>query len=138
MKLPASISQTDLDPALLAWIQAQHSQRDAALAELKNAQLKIQALTLELAYHKRLKFGVKSEAFSPEQRELFEQSYLEDGVALEAEVEQLNSPVPPARVAPTGRRALPPELPRIEHRHEPDCCTCGQCGQTLVKIGEDM
>ena len=33
---------------------------------------------------------------------------------------------------------LPAHLPRIEHRHEPESCTCGQCGQDLVKIGEDI
>jgi len=29
-------------------------------------------------------------------------------------------------------------LPRVEQRHEPDFCACGACGQTLVKIGEDI
>jgi len=29
-------------------------------------------------------------------------------------------------------------LPRIEHRHEPESCTCGKCGADLVKIGEDI
>jgi transposase len=33
---------------------------------------------------------------------------------------------------------LPEHLPRIEHRHEPESCTCGQCGKDLVKIGEDI
>jgi transposase len=33
---------------------------------------------------------------------------------------------------------LPDHLPRIEHRHEPESCTCGQCGRDLVKIGEDI
>ncbi|MDK2127139.1 IS66 family transposase, partial [Parachitinimonas caeni] len=39
---------------------------------------------------------------------------------------------------PTGRQPLPASLPRIEHRHEPATCTCGQCGQNLVPIGEDI
>jgi hypothetical protein len=43
--------------------------RDAATIHAAN--LKIQALTLELAHHWRLRFGNKSEAFSPEQRQLF-------------------------------------------------------------------
>lgn len=34
-----------------------------------------------------------------------------------------------------GRQPLPDHLPRIEHRHEPESCTCGQCGRDLVKIG---
>jgi len=26
----------------------------------------------------------------------------------------------------------------MEHRHEPESCSCGQCGKDLVKIGEDI
>lgn len=37
-----------------------------------------------------------------------------------------------------GRQPLTPELARIEHRHEPESCQCGQCGADLVKIGEDV
>lgn len=33
---------------------------------------------------------------------------------------------------------LPPELPLVEHRHEPASCTCVQCGRDLIKIGEDI
>lgn len=33
---------------------------------------------------------------------------------------------------------LPPHLPRIEHRHEPESCRCGDCAQGLVGIGEDI
>ena len=29
-------------------------------------------------------------------------------------------------------------MPRIEHRHEPQSCTCGDCGSDLIKIGEDV
>ena len=53
--------------------------------------------------------------------------------------EELHSEAPtkPARKR-AGRQPLPPELPRIEHRHEPASCQCGQCGAALVKIGEDV
>ena len=37
-----------------------------------------------------------------------------------------------------GRQPLPEHLPRIEHRHEPASCTCGQCGNDLIKISEDI
>ena len=50
------------------WAQARF---ESLQAELKLRELKIQQLTLELAHHKRLRFGVKSEALSPEQRDLF-------------------------------------------------------------------
>ena len=60
-------------------------QRDAAT--IKAANLKIQALTLELAHHRRIRFGNKSEAFSPEQRELFQETWDTDLGAIEAEVD---------------------------------------------------
>ena len=37
-----------------------------------------------------------------------------------------------------GRQPPPAELPRVEHRHEPESCQCAACGQGLVKIGEDI
>ena len=62
---------------------------------------------------------------------------------MEAELEAVakdigSSAPPPAKRRPTGRQALPTHLPRIEHRHEPDTCTCNACGADLVKIGEDV
>lgn len=61
--------------------------RDAATIHAAN--LKIQALTLELAHHRRMRFGNKSEAFSPEQRHLFQETWDSDLSAIEAEFEQL-------------------------------------------------
>ena len=37
-----------------------------------------------------------------------------------------------------GRQPLPEHLERVEVRHEPEQCTCGQCQAKLVKIGEDV
>lgn len=105
--------------------------------QLKLAELKIQALTLELAHHKRLRFGTKSEALSPVQRELFAEDWDSDDIELEHAVEALQAtPRPPRKKA--GRQTLPDTLPRIEHRHEPEQCTCGQCGKDLTLIREDI
>lgn len=101
------------------------------VTELAHAHLKIQALTLELNHHKRMRFGCKNEAFSSEQRELFDETCAVDGAAIVAEVEQLAP-------TPRPRKALPAELPRIEYRHEPESCACGQCGQALALIREDI
>lgn len=125
------------------WAQARFESLQTQLAEreaeLKLRELKIQQLTLELAHHKRLRFGVKSEALSPEQRDLFQETCSEDAAAIAAELAEQQPPAPALRRAkPTGRKPLPPELPRIEHRHEPASCTCAQCGHELVKIGEDV
>ncbi len=137
MDLAAELAQFNPDPALAAWVGKllDKSQNDALT--LQQADLKIRALTLELAYYKRIRFANKSEQFSAEQRELFEESWNTDTSAQEAEVEQLSTRQPAKRVR-AGRQPLPEHLPRIEHRHEPDSCTCGQCGKDLVKIGEDV
>ena len=124
-------------------LQNQLAERDAKLierdAELKRRELKIQQLTLELAHHKRIRFRCKSEALSPEQRDLFVESCDEDGAAIAAELEQQQKPTDaPRQYKRSGRKPLPPELPRIEHRHEPESCTCGQCGRDLALIGEDV
>ena len=134
--------QDEILAQLLA-LQNQLAERDAKLierdAELKRRELKIQQLTLELAHHKRIRFGCKSEALSPEQRDLFVESCDEDGAAIAAELEQQQKPADAPRAHKrSGRNPLPPELPRIDHRHEPESCTCGQCGNDLVQIGEDI
>ena len=147
MDLDTELAHFDADPALREWVgrlfeQAQDRSRMAAElarreAELKRAELKIQALTLELAHHRRIRFAHQSEQFSPEQRELFQETWNTDLAALEAEVEHVDrAPRKPRWRA--GRAPLPEHLPRIEHRHEPDACACGQCGAELVKIGEDV
>ena len=130
-------------PLLPDWAQAQISALQSQLAErdaeVKRHALKIQQLTLELAHHKRIRFGCKSEALSLEQRDLFIECCDEDGAAIVAELEQERAPAgTPRPYKRTGRNPLPPELPRIEHRHEPASCTCGECGLDLVKIGEDV
>lgn len=106
----------------------------ASLLELKN-----QKLTLELAHLKRIRFGVKSEALTAEQKNLFEDDTDQDLAAIEAELE---TPVPETKPRTprirAGRQPLPGHLERIEVRHEPEACTCGQCQSNLVKIGEDI
>src|ERR1700756_1511796 len=141
MESVAEIARFNPDPALLQWLSAQLAERDAELdrqrSELKTADLKIQALTLELAHHRRIRFGSKSEAFSPDQRTLFQETWETDLSAIEAEVEQQARP-PRAKRERAGRQALPDHLPRIEHPHEPASCPCGHCGKDLIKIGEDI
>jgi len=152
----AELAGLNLDPVLAQRVQAKlqqlseynqqllqqtqqltiQTQQDAAALKLANA--KIQALTLELAHHKRLRFGKTSEAFSSEQRQLFEESVDADTAAIETEIAQLDSAPVAKRTRPSGRQVLPDHLPRIEHRHEPDTCTCPQCGKDLIKIREDI
>jgi transposase len=143
MDLTAELARFNPDPALADWLFAmlKQAQQDAQAvaqqaAQLKTADIKIQALTLELAYYKRIRFAHKSEAFSLQQRHLFEESWDTDLSAIEVEVEQIAPASKKRRRA--GRQSLPDHLPRIEHRHESADCTCGQCGNALVQIGEDV
>jgi hypothetical protein len=146
--------QSDLEKAVRVQIAAlqeqakreleQHQARlKAKDAEIHAKDIKIQALVLELAHLRRMRYGAKSEALAQVQQDLFEDSRAEDLAAVQAELDQATAeqPVAPA-VKPkrprAGRQPLPPHLPRIEHRHEPESCQCGQCGKDLVKIGEDI
>jgi hypothetical protein len=71
MDLAAELAQLKPDPALAEWV-------GKLLEKTKKDALKIQALTFELAYYKRIRFANKSEQFSAEQRELFEESWNTD------------------------------------------------------------
>lgn len=149
MDLTAQLAALNLPPAvgeqvreLLAVAQADTLRKDA---QLRAADLKIAALTQEVAYLRRMRYGVKSEALDAQTRELFDETLASDLAAAEARLQQQQAELDaiasktkrPARER-AGRQALPAHLPRIEHRHEPDSCACGQCGQGLVLIGEDI
>jgi transposase len=150
----ADLDHLDLDPAAKKQVAAviqtllDQAKQDAALLQSKDAVIKakdfkIEALTQEVAYYRRIRFSVKSEALGPLQRDVFEETWNIDLSAIEAEVEQLADTTPCPTVAKpkrprAGRQPLPDHLPRIEHRHEPESCSCSQCGKDLVKIGEDV
>ncbi len=104
---------------------------------------RISVLTAEIARLRRAQFAARSEKMDPAQRALFEETMAADIAAVEAELDALQSPATdqPARDrlrrAPK-RRPLPEDLERVETRHEPSACTCGQCGGVLVHIGDHV
>jgi transposase len=125
---------------VLAAKQRQAEQREELL---KARDLKIQALTLELAHLRRIRYGVRSEALTAEQRDLFQETWSADIEAAQASLEHLSptpaeAPAQPRQRAHPGRQALPDHLPRIDYRHEPQSCACAQCGGALTQIGEDI
>jgi len=86
-----------------------------------------------------MRFGASSEAFAAEERDLFQDTLASDLAKKQAEASATTDPqAPPAPRPRAGRQPLPDHLPRIEHRHEPESCCCGKCGNELVKIGEDI
>jgi transposase len=134
MNTLAKLDQLNLDADTRMQVQMLFEQSQK---EIHSQQLKIQALTMELAYLRRNLFGKKSESLSTSHPDLFEETLQSDVAAVNAEIEHLDpsAKVPRSRA---GRQPLSDHLPRIEHRHEPESCQCSQCGQNLVKIGEDV
>lgn len=107
-------------------------------SELRLKDARIAQLTHEMAVLKRWKFAARSEKLPTEQQSLLDEAIDADLIAIEHELEQLASK--PKNEPPPNkpRRApLPPNLPRVEIRHEPASTTCG-CGCQLKRIGEDV
>src|SRR5471032_465063 len=78
------LARTDIDPALLEKVQALFAQQQAKLAE---KDFKITALTHELAYYRRIRFGKASGTLIGEQRLLLEETVDTDIAAIEEELE---------------------------------------------------
>ncbi len=136
MKSLAELDHLDLDPTTKSQVAAMmqslldQTERDAALLQSKDALIKakdaaiiakdfkIEALTHEVAYYRRIRFSVKSESLSPAQRDVFEETWNTDMSAIEAELEQLKDDQPCETVVKpkrprAGRQPLPAHLPRI-------------------------
>jgi transposase len=107
---------------------------------------KLEKITFELTRLKRWKYGAKSEAMTAEQRQMFQDTLLEDEADLEAQLAALQAALPKTPAAPKAppgrprRQALPDHLRRVEHRHEPEdtACTTPDCGQPMTRVGEDI
>ena len=148
MDFATELAGLELSPELSRQVQrwvAQAADMARLEADLKLSKLKIEALVHELAVLKRLRFGARSEALSADMKDLFDETLAADVAACEARLDALReqqaselSPASPPKRPRAGRPPLPAHLERIEHRHEPESCTCGACGQNLVKIGEDV
>lgn len=149
MSVP-NLDQLDADAlrALTRRLMGQLEERDQALNEtltvierqahdLRSKETHIQQLTHEIALLRRYRFGKKSEQLAGVQGLLLEDAVDADIAAIGQELIDLGGSKPVQRVVSQPRRqVLPPELPRIEIRHEPGKTTC-TCGCQLQRIGED-
>ncbi|MBL8398717.1 MAG: IS66 family transposase [Candidatus Accumulibacter sp.] len=151
MDLASELAPFSPSPERLSWAENRVGglleQVQTRATEIHWRDAKIEKLILELAYLRRMKFGVKSESLAAAERDLFDETLAADLAACEARLAEqrqaaemgphLPQPEKPKRER-AGRQPLPEHLPRVEHRHEPESCTCGQCGQVLELIGEDV
>lgn len=107
MKSLAQLDQLNLDAdtkqQVTGIVQTLLDQAQQAKQEIHAQALKIQALTMELAHLRRIRFGKKNESLSPKQLSLFEESVLADIAAVDAEIEQIDSS---AKNTTPGHRVL--------------------------------
>jgi transposase len=148
------VAVTEIAASLLAQLAAQRAAltaKDEYIArrerEIKFKDAKIERITFELARLKAWKFGARTEAMSAQQRQLFEDTLAEDEADLQAQLDALQAqgaqPDAPQADSPKRhprREKLPEHLRRVEHHHEPESTTCPtpDCGQDMVRIGEDV
>ena len=131
--------------------QARDLQAQQTLIQRKDRDIawrdaKIEKIIFELARLKRWKFGAKSEAMTADQRQMFQDTLLEDEADLEAQLAALQAALPKiaakSKDAPRRprRQALPAHLRRVEHHHEPEdtSCTTPNCGQPMTRVGQDV
>jgi len=128
-------------------IDAQSKRIDSQAQAIKWRDAKIESITLQLARLKAWKFGAKSERMNAEQREIFEETLAADQADLEAQLAALQANCTASRSAPDKqqrrqpkREALPPHLPRVDQRIEPEDTRCPtpECGRPMVRVGEDI
>jgi transposase len=146
-------SATALATQILAHIEQQTRDLEVkqSLLERKDRDIawrdaKIEKITFELTRLKRWKYGAKSEAMSANQRQMFQDTLLEDEADLEAQLAALQAELPKMPAKPKAaprrprRQALPDHLRRVEHHHEPEntTCTTAGCGQAMTRVGEDV
>jgi len=129
---------------MLARIAAQGKQIAEQAQAIKFKDVKIERITFELARLKAWRFGAKTERMNAEQRQMFEETLAEDQASLEAQLQALQaqdnqtSAPPDEKVKRKPRRQmLPDHLRRVDYHHEPENTTC-ECGQAMVRIGEDI
>jgi hypothetical protein len=110
----------------------------AAALETRDGELeKLRGLLAKL---KRMKFGRSSEKRDADQLALALEALEEDIAALDGGPSEAPATAPAEKPGATksGRRPLPDHLPREERRHEPEGCSCPECGGALHRIGEDV
>jgi len=143
-----------VDPACLEALNAQQlrelaralmtqvAHRERTIAdkdrEILLRQTKIDQLTHEMALLKRWRYGRRAEQLDPAQASLLDETIEADLAAIETELQRLRpAPAPQGERVQPKRMPLPPQLPRVEHHHEPDSTAC-TCGCPMRRIGEDV
>jgi transposase len=124
---------------LKRFIGAHAAQWEAHRTEVVLLRTTIEHLKLQIARLKRAQFGRSSEQLDGLAAQL---TLLNEATAATLPP-PTKSPTPPRAVEPSSsppstRRALPAHLPRETVQHEPEECTCTECGGRLRQLGQDV
>jgi len=134
--MPRAALPDDVE-SLKKLLEAANDKVTSLSAKLRSRDVLIEHLKLQLARLRRMKFGRSSEALDEKIAQLeLSLEELEANAAAEAQ-----EPTPSAEPAiKPVRKALPAQLPREPHVHEPPSgkCNCPKCGGTLRAMGEDV
>jgi transposase len=134
---------------VIAEKEMQLAERDRQIAvrdaELYAKTLQIEHLKAQLALLRRARFGRSSEKLDREIEQLelmigeFEEGLAESTARAEQAEPKTESPAPAKKAhKPTGRKPLPPHLPREQIMHLPQGA-CGCCGGTVLrKIADEV
>jgi transposase len=134
---------------VIAEKEMQLAERDRQIAvrdaELYAKTLQIEHLKAQLALLRRARFGRSSEKLDREIEQLelmigeFEEGLAESTARAEQAEPKTESPAPAKKAhKPTGRKPLPPHLPREQITHLPQGA-CGCCGGTVLrKIADEV
>lgn len=139
--MPYDIGMTPAQLAAITDVQTLHGLVLEKLDEIARRQRDIDALTLEVARLRGLRFAAKTETLNAVQRGLFEDAVDEEiGAAGQVQAQADDDSAREKRRRKPGprREALPAHLPRETQTHEPASCTCPQCRGALSKIGEHV
>jgi len=134
--MPRAALPDDVE-SLKKLLEAAHEKVDTLSAKLRSRDVLIEHLKLQLARLRRMKFGRSSEALDEKIAQL--ELSLEELEANAASEPQEPTPSAEPAIKPV-RKALPAQLPREPHVHEPPSgkCNCPKCGGTLRPMGEDV
>ena len=145
MDFTAHKAQLDASPDLPKWVAELVESAEKLAVQARQLQFENEKFKHELAYLRRMRYGAKTEALSAVHLDLFEEHFTSDAAAIAAEMEKRQAQLDAENAAKpkkprlhAGRQPLPPHLPRTDIVHPLASCDCGQCGQVMVKIGEDI
>ncbi len=138
-------AQFEATPNMPQWVLELIESSQKLATKTKQLELENEKFRHEVAYLRRIRYGVKTEALSAANLDLFEEHFTTDCAAIAAEMDKRQAEMDAGNAAKpkvprerAGRQKLPEHLPRTDIDHPLASCDCPDCGKAMVRIGEDI